>query len=213
MNKKIIPIKIDEIDDKIYSGFWSRLGANLLDLLIVMPYIFLLIFINSLSLYAYFITLIPNLLFLFWYHIYLPKRYGGTPGKLIVGIKIVKMDSSFIGWKESILRHCVYLVLSIISIGMNSIAILLADVEIYESLTMFEKSVYLSPLALGQNIISILSNIWVWSEIIVLLFNKRKRAIHDFIAGTVIIKSKYVDKIQEIMMEQSKTDSPQANGI
>ena len=63
MNKKIIPIKIDEIDDRIYSGFWSRLGANILDALIFLPFFFLLMFINSLSLYAYFITLIPNLLF------------------------------------------------------------------------------------------------------------------------------------------------------
>lgn len=30
---------------------------------------------------------------------------------------------------------------------------------------------------------------WLFSELIVLLFNEKKRAIHDFIAGTVVIKT------------------------
>jgi uncharacterized RDD family membrane protein YckC len=28
--------------------------------------------------------------------------------------------------------------------------------------------------------------IWVWSEVVVMLFNKRRRALHDFIAGTIV---------------------------
>ena len=201
MNKKIIPLKFDGINDNIYSGFWLRLGANLLDIIIFMPFASAILFINSFGLYIYFVTLIPNLFFLFFYHIYLPKRYGGTPGKLAVGIKIIKIDSSTIGWKESILRHSIYLIFSIISISMTIIAIFLADYEIYVNLTTLEKSAYLSRLSPGNNIISILSNIWVWSEIIMLLFNKRKRAIHDYIAGTVIVKTKYVEEIQERMKE------------
>jgi hypothetical protein len=30
-------------------------------------------------------------------------------------------------------------------------------------------------------------HVWVWSEFIVMLTNKKLRAIHDFIAGTVVI--------------------------
>jgi len=36
----------------------------------------------------------------------------------------------------------------------------------------------------------------------VLLTNDRKRAIHDFIAGTVIVKKMYIDKINEVMYSQ-----------
>jgi uncharacterized RDD family membrane protein YckC len=34
--------------------------------------------------------------------IYLVKKYGGTPGKLIVGIKIIKLDGTDVTWKEAI---------------------------------------------------------------------------------------------------------------
>jgi len=48
-------------------------------------------------------------------------------------------------------------------------------------------------------IYSVAINIWIWSELLVLLTNRRKRAIHDFMAGTVIVKAIYVDKIRETM--------------
>ncbi len=35
--------------------------------------------------------------------------------------------------------------------------------------------------------VSIAMNIWIWSEFIVMLTNKKRRAVHDFIAGTVVI--------------------------
>jgi len=44
------------------------------------------------------------------------------------------------------------------------------------------------------SLVSTLSQVWWWSEFIVLLFNKRKRAIHDFMAGTVVIKKQYEKK-------------------
>jgi uncharacterized RDD family membrane protein YckC len=205
MANKIIPLEIEGINDKIYSGFWSRLGANLLDGLIIIPFSLMILFINSFNIYIYFFTIVPNLLFAFWYHVFLPKKYGGTPGKLIVGIKIIKIDSSPIGWKESFLRYIVTLFLSLVTIFFIIIAIFSVDTEIYNNLNWFQKSAYLSNLA-ETNGINILTNIWFWSELIVLLFNKRKRAIHDFIAGTVVLKSEYVDKIREKTNELNKID-------
>jgi uncharacterized RDD family membrane protein YckC len=197
---KIIPVEIEGINDKIYAGFWSRLGANLLDGLILIPYSFLLLYIYSLNIYAYLFLLIPSLLISFWYNVYLPKRYGGTPGKLIVGLKIVKINSSSIGWKESFLRFSVNIVLIIINTVLMMTAVFMADQEVYSSLNWLQKSTYLSSLT-NVTLSTTLTNIWVWSEVIVLLFNKRKRAIHDFIAGTVVIKSVYIEKIRRKMEE------------
>ena len=55
----------------------------------------------------------------------------------------------------------------------------------------------LSPVLFS--IYSWLSNIWVYSEFIVLLTNKRKRALHDFIANTVIIRTKHHQAILDNM--------------
>jgi uncharacterized RDD family membrane protein YckC len=47
-----------------------------------------------------------------------------------------------------------------------------------------ERIIELSP---GYDVLDYSLTVWIWSEIIVLLFNRRKRALHDFIAGTVVI--------------------------
>ena len=48
-----------------------------------------------------------------------------------------------------------------------------------------------------------LTNLWVISEYIVLFTNKRKRMTGDFMAGTVVVKTKYLDDI-ETQMNKSK---------
>jgi uncharacterized RDD family membrane protein YckC len=207
MEDRIIPIEIRGINDNIYSGFWLRLGANLLDILILSP-ILLINYLDSYDKNIYLLTMVPYLLFSFWYNAYLPKRYGGTPGKLIAGLKIVKIDSSPIGWKESFLRYSVDFSFTIINNIIMIPLILLADNEIYKNLNWLDQREYLLGLENNSyNSIQILFNIWAWSELIVLLFNKRKRAMHDFIAGTVIIKSKYIEQIRSQMLERSEINT------
>jgi len=48
---------------------------------------------------------------------------------------------------------------------------------------------------------------WTIASIIAILSNKRKRAVHDYIAGTVVVKSIYLTKIREITNEPVIEDS------
>lgn len=209
MAGKKTPLTIDGINESIYAGFWTRLASLLLDVLITLPYIFLVLYIHGLSKNAYFFTFIPELIFDFWFSIYLVKKYGGTPGRLIVGIKIIKLDGTDVTWREAILRHIIAFVLTIFSSILSIYALSLADGEYYESLGWMEKQEYL--IGLNPILFKFFTwtcNIWVYSELFVLLFNKRKRALHDFMAFTVIVKTKYIEKIREVLnADQTPTDS------
>ncbi len=197
---KQTPLQIDGITDSIYAGFWSRLASLLLDFIFILPVVFLTLYLNGLGKNIYFYTFIPNLAFGLWYSIYLPKKHGGTPGKLVAGIKIIRLDGEPIDWKEAILRHIVLFALTILSSIMMTVNLLEADEATFASLSWLQQSQYLMSLSpLFFKFYTWTSNIWIYSEFIVLLTNKRKRAIHDFIAGTVIVKAKYVDKIREAM--------------
>ena len=200
MNNKQAPLSIEGINENIYAGFWIRLGSLLLDGLITTPVIFLTLYLDGLSMNAYYFTIIPGLIFNFWYRIYLVKKHGGTPGKLILGIKILKINGEDVTWKESILRHIVTFILTIFASVLTIIALSKADGEYYESLTWKTRQQYLVTLTpLLFTIYTWTLNIWTYSELFILLFNKRKRALHDFIAGTVIVRTKYIDKLREVM--------------
>lgn len=200
--------QIPGVNESIYAGFGSRLGSLLLDFLFFLPIIFLTAYLNSLSLYFHFLTLIPNILIGIWYHIFLVKKYGGTPGKLITGIKIVKINAEEIGWKEAILRHSVLLMLGIFGTVVMLIAYLNADASYYVTLSWIEKQKYIASLSPLFPIVNWANNIWVWSELVVLLTNSRRRALHDYIAGTVVIKKKFHEQIIEFMKNpQVESDS------
>lgn len=200
MNTIHTPIKIEGTEESLYAGFWRRLGSILLDILIVLPFSFLVMYINNLGMKMYFITIVPALIFNFWYHIYLVHRYGATPGKLIARMKIIKINGDQVDLKAATLRHIVMFSISLIGVFSMIKSIGLADETHYMSLTWIQKSQYMMELSpILFKVSTWLTNIWIYGELIVLLTNKRKRAIHDFMADTVIIKTQYEVAITEYM--------------
>ena len=86
------PLQLAGISKPLYAGFWIRFGSLLLDFLIILPVTFILYYINNRALGNYMLTIVPSLLFGLWYNVYLVQKYGGTPGKLIAGIKIIDLN-------------------------------------------------------------------------------------------------------------------------
>ena len=175
-------------DSLRYAGFWPRLASILLDALILLPLSGLTYWgASSFRLFNVY-DLIPGLLFGLFYNVYLVRRYGGTPGKLVVGIVIRKMDGTPVGYREAFLRCSVTFGLSLLmSVALLFPLFQMTDAE-YLLLSFVKRSEriidlapwWYSPLYWAQIV-------WIWSEVIVLLTNARRRALHDFMAGTVVV--------------------------
>src|SRR5688572_4719562 len=131
-------------DEVEYGGFWRRFGAQLLDALILAPLGLLSYFGAQFSprFYAYY--LIPGIIVSLFYSVYLVKRYGGTPGKRILNMRIVMTDGSPVTGAAAFWRYSVMLVLSTIpSIG-TAIASLRISPDGYETLGFLEKMTLLN---------------------------------------------------------------------
>lgn len=127
--KKQTPLTIDGINESIYAGFWIRLASGLFDALMIIPLGLFVLYINSLNINFYYYTFLPFSIFNVWYSIYLVKRYGGTPGKLLLGIKILKIDGYNVTWREAILRQIVSFGIMFFWSGIMFYAIAEADGE------------------------------------------------------------------------------------
>jgi uncharacterized RDD family membrane protein YckC len=197
---KEIPLQLEGVSESVYAGFWRRLAALLLDGLLITPVGLLTVYLYSYGATSYLIVFLPAQLFWFWYSVYLVKDYGGTPGKLLMEIQIIKINGANAGWKEAVLRESVMLVLSLYSGIVTAVALFNMDGDHYDSLGWLDKQVYVASIFPALSAIHMwFDKFWIWGELIVLLMNKRKRAIHDYIAGTVIVKTKYLDQIREVM--------------
>jgi len=178
---------------KVYAGFWRRLCSFYVDVLIIVPlgifFVWLEGFDRTLSI---FIVAISSVLFAM-YNVFFNARFGGTPGKLALGIRITKPDGSRIGWKEAWKRSAVDLVFSFFVLVLQVWSLFLVDPADYASMKWLQRgSLVLKYYPDSYHTIQMFQNIWIWSEFVVLLFNTRKRALHDFIAETVVIKKNFV---------------------
>ena len=191
--KKLHPGKEENNTHQVirYAGFWVRSGALLVDGLISLPLIFLYYYLFRFSWNSAVIIQIPYLFLWAAYNIYFLGRWGQTIGKMATHVKVTRLDGSPIGYKQAFLRHVVDLALEII--GKISFLIALFSV----SRANFEISGWEARNTLLRDASPYWGfwaehalAIWTLSEMIVLLLNKKKRALHDFIAGTVVIRTK-----------------------
>lgn len=175
---EFLPIKKDGL--KVYAGFWKRFGASLVDGLVLFPIQLILILIWPVSQPTWgpiAATVISNIS-LPAYTIFFHYRYGATLGKMATDIKVTLPDGSPIGFKEAFLRSYVDLGFSIVAMFSELSAIGNTNAE------QIQWSGWAGTVA-------IIGWIWLWSEVVVLLFNERKRSIHDFIAGTVVVHKRF----------------------
>ena len=171
-----------------YAGFWPRLGSLLLDGLILAPYGVLALWGSSEFRLFNFYFFIPGILFSLFFYVYLVARFGGTPGKLIVGIRIRKLNGEPVGYREAFLRNCVDLLFGVVLSATLMVPLFrMSDAE-YFSLPFWTRETHIVALAPWWNRpLQWAQEVWVWGELIVLLTNRKRRAIHDFIAGTVVV--------------------------
>lgn len=112
------------------------------------------------------------------YSIALHAIYGQTIGKMALDVKVVDhLSENSISFKQALLRDCVPVVMLILSLIASIFvpaeqAAKAPDWLIYAMMT-FGISYFL----------------WHLLEIITMLFNEKNRALHDFIAGTVVIRT------------------------
>ena len=190
---EFLPIRYS--GERVYAGFWRRFCAIWVDFFIVMPLGFFLIWLQGFDKTLAILIEIPATALFSAYHVYFNARYGGTLGKLAVGIRVTRPDGSKIGWTEAIARSAVDMVFALVAICVAMWALIQVSGEDYANASGFLERVVLlesyEPSWVSQ--IEIVTQVWMWSELIVLLLNKGKRALHDFIAGTIVIRKEFAD--------------------
>lgn len=187
---EFLPLENDGL--KVYAGFWKRLPAAIIDMLIWIPFIFIYHYTQSISITIAFVAVVVFSILFSVYSVFFNLKYGGTLGKLAVGIRVTKPNGEKIDLKDALLRSSVDIVYGLLFAISQVYAISKVNSNAYLMAGFIERIELISPLYPGYTkYTDILSNVWYWSEMVVLLFNKRKRALHDFIAGTVVIRKEH----------------------
>lgn len=131
---------------------------------------------------------------IYWlYSVLMHGFYGQTLGKMALNVKVVDISEAPISMKQAFWRDSVYVVI-------NTIALM---ISIYYVLTGRLTNANPDALVPAELILGIATLLWSVGEILTCLTNKKRRALHDFIAGTVVVKTDYFPT-------ESRTEGPRA---
>jgi len=125
------------------------------------------------------------------YWVFCHGRWGKTIGKKLTGTYVATLDGNHISWKQAFLRSSVDIIFAIIASTILLPIYLSIPIEGYAELTSRDRFELIKSFwPVWYPYFNNTQQIWIWSEFIVILTNKRKRALHDFIAGTVVLQNK-----------------------
>jgi len=159
-----------------YQTGWARFWAAFIDALVFLPLSLiednlLLPTGNKLGLIFW---IIFNVSVTIAYSVLLHAKYGQTLGKMAMKVKIVDQSETMpITLRQAFMRDLVGIGIMIIAILY--MIVLFADVEVIEK---------------GyDSFLGFWGLIWTVAELATMLSNPKRRAIHDFIAGTVVVRT------------------------
>jgi uncharacterized RDD family membrane protein YckC len=140
----------------------------------------LLLFINVDYRYqTYSFAILP---FTILYPIVTTKLFGGTPGKLYFNLVVQSVtNDGRISWVQSILRETINIISSLVdSVGIYIFFIAMAK----NSFALYQK--FTSDSVVFQ-VFGFLAGTVLVVEIVTARASKKRRSVHDFIAGTVVV--------------------------
>jgi uncharacterized RDD family membrane protein YckC len=167
------PIYVGEtvsiVGGRRYGGFWIRFLARFIDGLILMiPSIVVIVLVVGTSFFEsiisgdvssimqtapmFIVAGLINAAMYAAYESFTTSSYGGTPGKLALGLRVILLDGSMLSLQQALIRHLIY--------------------------------------AAGGIIGSVIpfATLWYLADNIPAAFDPEKRALHDRIAKTLVVK-------------------------
>lgn len=176
---------IEPSDSRIkYGGFWPRLGALILDGLILAPITAGIMYFNVTSWKSVPIMLISSVASLAYKPI-MEFYYGATFGKMAAGLTVTNSAYGAPSLKDILLRNVFHYGPSLISLYFS---IEIYSHPLFQDIDGYFDFIEFSAQFKGPEYIGYFSGLIVFIEAVMLLADDKKRTLHDRIAGTYVIE-------------------------
>ena len=168
-----------------YAGAGVRFKAVVLDALFILPLVVLVPVLLNGPLIVFMGVMMFGLAVSVYLFVFRLKKYGGSPGKRLVKIRVIRTDGKSIGFKEAVLRNA-----DEFSIGLLRRCLLFyAMVSSIVSQSGMPVKFFVADYGIPKTdtVMNYIRLVWTAADIISLTVDKKHRSLKDFIAGTVVV--------------------------
>lgn len=172
-----------------YHTLWPRFFAPYVDSLVFWPLtgllFIILLLLNTPAKTLMLISFIVGLVRII-YHVYFTGRFGQTIGKMACKVKVVNAKTGEdISYIQAILRN-------IITITDTIILLIFFPSQIFFTKADYRQLMFTPTFKILVTVVII----WAIANIIVFLSNEKRRVIHDYIAGTVVVRTNIEETVE-----------------
>jgi len=176
------PYLVDSWFPMKYATIWRRFWAALLDFLILLPVLLVTLYAKRHVQNSF--LLVGLILFSYSYanvyNIWMHSRSGQTLGKMVTGVRVLDEEEL---WPPS-LREAFLMNIGNVIYSLCTIAMALYAVVIH---SYSQQGFLHSPI---HKTLNFLFGCWVAADYISIFCNRKHRSLHDFIAGTVVVRDR-----------------------
>lgn len=163
------------MSDHRYQTLGARFVAGIIDSIVVLPFFLVLTFVRMPSMVAWFVETLMVVVSLS-YFVILHGRDGQTIGKKVMKVRVVGADTETrISYRQSLQRESPLIAINLIYF--------IVEVVLFASESGRESALLVAVYVAIQR----LPNYWWIADAVTALFNPKRRSIHDFIGGTVVV--------------------------
>jgi uncharacterized RDD family membrane protein YckC len=177
----------DRTSEFVFVGFWKRVLAALIDAAIGWGFMPIAVSVTIWSFEHG--NVFPEILWsVIWTAVWLwpVVRFGITPGKLVIRARIVNGGGQFLSWRRAVLRILPALIMSMNSFFQMGTAIGRYP-ERVPQVSFWEIGWLLNEYGEPYTTVAAVFGFFIYADLGVVLLNRQKRAMHDFIAGSYVI--------------------------
>jgi len=112
-----------------------------------------------------------------FYNVAMHARYGQTLGKMVTGVRVLDASGGKLSLRQALIRDSVPMMLSLLAVG-DAWPRVFAGLDPYgngEFTLLFQLQMYGSIA-------------WFAAELLTMLTNTQRRAVHDFLARSVVVR-------------------------
>jgi len=173
--------------EKRYRTFGPRFWTGSVDSCVLLPFTTTISVLLSLEIPGVLVAMLVIIENLAWlvYTVTMHARYGQTIGKMVTKVRVVDFRTEGrISWRQAWIREGIPLFLSVGLVGYQVYGIVSgrSTEGAFESGGAFDNNK-------GFWLLTAIPGIWFFAEVLTMLTNEKRRALHDFIAGTVVVRT------------------------
>lgn len=170
---------------------WRRIVAGLIDFVIVVLMSLSIGWVVTTSSLAGMLLVLPLLLVNWAYSFLLHAWFGCTFGKELLGLRVVTVGGEPVGWSRAFRRSAVDLVFHSLVAAAEAPVVW----ELPESAFVSQGWTEMFHAIEGDfpswsGAIDTLWFSWALSEFVTMFLNRQRRALHDFLGGTIVIRDR-----------------------